>query len=62
MDAFKKGWFTETGTLNGDQALSMEVEEVLYHEKSKYQDILVFDRYRIIFFHHKFKEVFYQCF
>ncbi|XP_054720990.1 spermidine synthase-like isoform X2 [Uloborus diversus] len=41
MDAFKKGWFTETGTLNGDQALSMEVEKVLYHEKSKYQDILV---------------------
>jgi len=46
MDAFKKGWFTETGTLNGDQALSIEVEKVLYHEKSKYQDILVFDSKR----------------
>ncbi|GIY91733.1 spermidine synthase [Caerostris extrusa] len=44
MDAFKKGWFTETGTLNGDQALSIQVDEVLYHEKSKYQDILVFNR------------------
>jgi len=46
MDAFKKGWFTETGTLNGDQALSMEVEKVLYHEKSDYQDVLVFDSKR----------------
>lgn len=44
MDAFKEGWFTETGTLNGDQALSMKVNQVLYHEKSKYQDVLVFDR------------------
>lgn len=44
MDAFKKGWFTETGTLNEDQALSMKVDQVLYHEKSKYQDVLVFDR------------------
>ncbi|GIX96275.1 spermidine synthase [Caerostris darwini] len=46
MDAFKKGWFTETGTLNGDQALSIQVDEVLYHEKSKYQDILVFNSKR----------------
>lgn len=46
MDSFKKGWFTETGTLNGDQALSIEVEKVLYHEQSKYQDILVFDSKR----------------
>ncbi|KAF8770535.1 Spermidine synthase like protein [Argiope bruennichi] len=46
MDAFKKGWFTETGTLNGDQAISIEVKNILYHEKSKYQDILVFDSNR----------------
>ncbi|XP_035213312.1 spermidine synthase-like isoform X2 [Stegodyphus dumicola] len=46
MDAFKKGWFTETGTLNEDQALSVEVENVLYQKKSKYQDILVFDSKR----------------
>lgn len=42
MDAFKKGWFTETGTITGDQALSIESDKVLYEEKSKYQDILVF--------------------
>lgn len=46
MDAFKTGWFTETGTITGDQAISMEVEKVLYEEKSPYQDILVFDSKR----------------
>lgn len=46
MDAFKDGWFTETGTLNGDQALSMKVNKVLYHERSEYQDVLVFDSKR----------------
>lgn len=43
MDAFKKGWFSETGTLNGDVATSVLVEKVLYHEKSNFQDVLVFD-------------------
>jgi len=42
MDAFKKGWFTETGSLNGDNTLSIEVDAILHKEKSKYQDILVF--------------------
>lgn len=44
MDAFKKGWFTETGTLNSDVALSIEVDEILHREKSEFQDILVFQR------------------
>ncbi|GFR23147.1 spermidine synthase [Trichonephila clavata] len=43
MDAFKKGWYTETGSLYSDQALSMKVEKILYHKKSKYQDILIFE-------------------
>lgn len=50
MDAFKKGWFTETGTLTSDQALSIEVDEILHQEKSKYQDILVFRRQVVVFF------------
>ncbi|XP_072026261.1 uncharacterized protein [Amphiura filiformis] len=33
------GWFTETWD---EQNWSIKVDEVLYHEKSKYQDILVF--------------------
>ncbi|GFV15334.1 spermidine synthase [Trichonephila clavipes] len=46
MDAFKKGWFTETGTLNGDQAMSIQVDEVLYEGKSQFQDIVVFQSNR----------------
>ena len=37
----RPGWFTETWD---DIAVSIEVEEVLYNEKSNYQDILVFKR------------------
>eukprot|EP01080_Neovahlkampfia_damariscottae_P001029 gene1029-9933_t len=42
MNSFKEGWFTENPTLWPGQAISLEVEEVLFHEKSKYQDVLVF--------------------
>ncbi|XP_015905676.2 spermidine synthase [Parasteatoda tepidariorum] len=42
MDAFKKGWFTETGSLHGDNAISIEVDKILHREKTPYQDILVF--------------------
>ncbi|ESO88834.1 hypothetical protein LOTGIDRAFT_218994 [Lottia gigantea] len=42
MDAIRKGWFSELSPLWPGQCLSLEIEEVLYHEKSKYQDILVF--------------------
>ncbi|XP_055926082.1 spermidine synthase-like isoform X2 [Argiope bruennichi] len=43
MDSFKKGWFTETGTLHSDVVMSVKVNKILYHEKSKYQDILIFE-------------------
>ena len=38
------GWFTEAHELWPGQSFSLEVEEVLYHEKSKFQDILIFQR------------------
>ena len=37
----RPGWFTESWPEIGT---SVEVEEVLYSEKSNYQDILVFKR------------------
>ncbi|KAJ3275640.1 hypothetical protein HDV01_007643 [Terramyces sp. JEL0728] len=36
------GWFKETTALWPGQAMTLEVKEVLHHEKSKYQDVLVF--------------------
>ena len=42
MDLIKDGWFYERGSLWSGQAMSLEVEKVLYHSKSKYQDVLVF--------------------
>jgi spermidine synthase len=36
------GWFHERGSLWPGQAMSLQVEEVLYHRRSLYQDILVF--------------------
>ncbi|XP_055864979.1 spermidine synthase-like [Biomphalaria glabrata] len=42
MNAIKDGWFSEVNELWPGQSMSLEVDKVLYHEKSKYQDILVF--------------------
>ncbi|XP_068190073.1 spermidine synthase [Antennarius striatus] len=42
MDLIKDGWFTEKCHLWPGQALSLQVEEVLYNKKSQYQDITVF--------------------
>lgn len=44
MDNIKDGWFTETCTLWPGQAMTLQVEEVLYNKKSKFQDVLVFKR------------------
>jgi len=41
MDAIHKGWFSELSSMWPGQCLSLEVDEVLYHDKSKYQDIMV---------------------
>ncbi|KAK8815222.1 hypothetical protein WA158_003434 [Blastocystis sp. Blastoise] len=37
------GWFSECEAMWPGQKFSVKVKDVLYHEKSKYQDILVFD-------------------
>lgn len=46
MDRINNGWFSEiSNEMWPGQAMSLEVEEVLFHEKSKYQDVMVFKRY-----------------
>merc|ERR1712035_261362 len=42
MEHIKDGWFTESCTLWPGQAMSLQVEEVLYNKKSKFQDVMVF--------------------
>lgn len=47
MNRIQNGWFSEINDQWPGQALSLEVEEVLFEGKSKHQDILVFKRYCI---------------
>ncbi|KAG2374996.1 hypothetical protein C9374_010370 [Naegleria lovaniensis] len=44
MNAWQEGWFTEisNGLWDGESK-NLKVKRVLYHEKSKFQDILVFE-------------------
>lgn len=44
MDLVKDGWFSELSELWPGQCMSLQVEEVLFHEKSKFQDVIVFKR------------------
>ena len=37
-------WFHETSKDFPGQSMSLEVEEVLFHQKSPFQDVLVFQR------------------
>ncbi|KAJ5938062.1 putrescine aminopropyltransferase [Penicillium verhagenii] len=39
----KDGWFSEQSGMWPGQAMNLKVKEVLHHEKSKYQDVLVFE-------------------
>ncbi|KAH9247893.1 spermidine synthase [Batrachochytrium salamandrivorans] len=39
----KDGWFKETAALWPGQAMTLEVKEILHHEKSLFQDVLVFE-------------------
>lgn len=41
MDLVKNGWYSEKNDLWPGQCLSLEVEEILHHERSEYQDIMV---------------------
>jgi spermidine synthase len=42
MDLIKDGWFMEKGDLWKGQAMSLQVEEILYTGTSSFQDVLVF--------------------
>ena len=44
MNNIQNGWFSEMSDQWPGQAFSLEVEEILFEGKSKYQDILVFKR------------------
>lgn len=37
------GWFSEKSNMWPGQAMSLKVNQILHHEKSKYQDVLVFE-------------------
>ena len=39
----KDGWFREINHMWPGQAMTLKVNQVLHHEKSKYQDVLVFE-------------------
>jgi spermidine synthase len=43
MDLIIDGWFHERGELWPGQAMSLRVNKVLYHGRSEYQDVLVFE-------------------
>lgn len=39
----KDGWFREINHMWPGQAMTLKVNQVLHHEKSKYQDVLIFE-------------------
>ena len=46
MNSLKQGWFSEVdNNLWPGHCFSLEVDKELYHQKSKYQDVLVFNKY-----------------
>jgi spermidine synthase len=42
LDMIRDGWFMEKGVLWPGQAMCLQVEEVLHHGRSEFQDVLVF--------------------
>lgn len=42
MDLIIDGWFHERGELWPGQAMSLQIEKILYHGRSDFQDVLVF--------------------
>jgi spermidine synthase len=43
MDLIIDGWFHERGVLWPGQAMSLQVKKVLYHGRSDFQDVLIFE-------------------
>ena len=44
MEAINNGWFYEKSITFPGQTFGLEIEKILFQGKSKYQDILVFER------------------
>ncbi|CAK7215362.1 putrescine aminopropyltransferase [Sporothrix curviconia] len=42
-ETIKDGWFREINHMWPGQAMTLKVKKVLHHEKSKYQDVLIFE-------------------
>lgn len=40
---FADGWFREISNMWPGEAMMLKVNQILHHEKSKYQDVLVFE-------------------
>jgi len=46
METICKGWFSDVNErMWPGQAISLQVDEVLFHEKSDYQDVMVMKTY-----------------
>ena len=41
--SFTDGWFREISGMWPGQAMTLKVNQILHHEKSKYQDVLIFE-------------------
>ena len=62
MDCLREGWFSEFSTLWPGQSMSLKVEEVLFHEKTKFQDVHVFKRWVFVYTKYVFQCIMYiQC-
>lgn len=42
-NTFPDGWFREISEMWPGQAMTLKVNQVLHHEKSQYQDVLIFE-------------------
>ncbi|XP_014680963.1 PREDICTED: spermidine synthase-like [Priapulus caudatus] len=42
VDLITNGWFSEVNSLWPGQSMSLQVEKLLFHKRSQYQDVLVF--------------------
>ena len=51
MDSLKNGWFSEFSEMWKGQSMSLEIEEVLYQGKSKFQDVMILKRCVEAYFH-----------
>lgn len=45
MSCIEDGWFREINEMWSGYCVSLQIEEILHQEKSKFQEILVFKRY-----------------